>query len=63
MAVRRKQIRDMVESLLARHKVTRAPVPVDKIALAARLGAAAGRARRPRLRGTFTLSLLGCCQR
>ena len=31
--------------------------------LAARLGAAAGRARRPRLWGTFTLSLLGCCQR
>jgi Zn-dependent peptidase ImmA (M78 family) len=32
MAVRRKQIRDAVESLLARHKITRAPVPVDKIA-------------------------------
>jgi Zn-dependent peptidase ImmA (M78 family) len=32
MAVRRKQIRDTVESLLARHKITRAPVPVDKIA-------------------------------
>jgi Zn-dependent peptidase ImmA (M78 family) len=32
MAVRRKQIRDMVESLLGQHKITRAPVPVDKIA-------------------------------
>jgi Zn-dependent peptidase ImmA (M78 family) len=32
MAVRRKQIRDIIESLLARHKITRAPVPVEKIA-------------------------------
>jgi Zn-dependent peptidase ImmA (M78 family) len=32
MAVRRKQIRDLIESLLTRHKITRAPVPVDKIA-------------------------------
>lgn len=32
MAVRRKQIRDLVEALLTRHRITRAPVPVDKIA-------------------------------
>jgi Zn-dependent peptidase ImmA (M78 family) len=32
MAVRRKQIRDIVESLLAQHKITLAPVPVGKIA-------------------------------
>jgi Zn-dependent peptidase ImmA (M78 family) len=32
MAVRRKQIRDLVETLLTRHRITRAPVPVDRIA-------------------------------
>jgi Zn-dependent peptidase ImmA (M78 family) len=32
MAVRRKQVREIVESLLAQHKITRAPVPVGKIA-------------------------------
>jgi Zn-dependent peptidase ImmA (M78 family) len=32
MAVRRKQIREIVESLLGRHEITRAPIPVDKIA-------------------------------
>jgi Zn-dependent peptidase ImmA (M78 family) len=31
MAVRRKQIREQVESLLARHKITRAPVPVERV--------------------------------
>jgi Zn-dependent peptidase ImmA (M78 family) len=31
MAVRRKQIRELVESLLAQHNITHAPVRVDKI--------------------------------
>ncbi len=34
MPVRRKQIRGAVETLLTRHKVTRGPVPVEKIVLA-----------------------------
>ncbi len=34
MPVRRKQIRRAVETLLTRHKVTRGPVPVEKIVLA-----------------------------
>ena len=34
MAVRRKLIRDLIEKLLAKHRVSSAPVPVEKIAKA-----------------------------